>query len=126
MDDNPGTRRIAQCLLKRHHDKALAVATERVRDRLATQDYASAAIWARVAETVHVLMPDAKPTPKPTRACLAIGASLDQLRQWRPSPLLRLKVRHLPRAAAGPNGGISPATNPGLTQRNFVLRKRSA
>lgn len=122
MNNDPRIQRIAQRLVEKHDDKALALAKERVHDRLATQDYASAVIWARVVEAVHILIPDAKPK----RARDVIGASLDKLRQWRPPLLLRLKLPEPPQAAAGPDQAISPAAIPRLTQRKFVLRKRSA
>jgi hypothetical protein len=121
MDDDPRIQRIAQRLVDKHDDKALAIAKERVHDRLATQDYASAVIWARVVESVHILIPDAGPK----RARDVIGASLDKLRQWRPPLLLRLKVAEPPRKATG-REAISPATLPRPAQRKFVLRKRSA
>src|SRR6266446_3019767 len=75
MASDPRIQSIAQLLVDKHGDEALAVTTERVHHRLAIRDYPSAIIWTRVAEAVHILRPDARPERAPGRD----GASLDEL-----------------------------------------------
>ncbi len=75
MASDPRIQSIAQLLVDKHGDEALAVTTERVHHRLAIRDYPSAIIWTRVAEAVHILRPDARPERAPGR----VGASLDEL-----------------------------------------------
>ena len=75
MASDPRIRSIARLLVDKHGDESLAIATERAHDRLAIQDYPSAIIWTRVAEAVHILVPEAKPERTPGR----VGASLDEL-----------------------------------------------
>ena len=75
MASDPRIQSIARLLVDKHGDEALAVTTERVRHRLAIRDYPSAVIWTRVAEAVHILLPDASPERAPGR----VGASLDEL-----------------------------------------------
>ena len=75
MASDPRIRSIARLLIDKHGDESLAIATERVHDRLGIQDYPSAIIWTRVAEAIHLLLPAAKPERTPGR----IGASLDEL-----------------------------------------------
>jgi hypothetical protein len=61
MADESKVWRLAQLLLDKHGDEALAVVTERVLGRLTVQDYAWAMLWTQVAQAVHALRPDAKP-----------------------------------------------------------------
>lgn len=75
MASDPRIQSIAQLLVDKHGDEALAVTTERVHHRLAIRDYPSAIIWTRVAEAIHILRPEARPERAPGR----VGASLDEL-----------------------------------------------
>lgn len=61
MADESKVWRLAQLLLDKHGDEALAVVTERALGRLTVQDYAWAIFWTEVAQAVHGLRPDAKP-----------------------------------------------------------------
>ncbi len=58
---DPKIRQIAQLLVEKYRDEALAVVTERALGRLTVQDYGWAVMWTRVAEAVHTLRPNAKP-----------------------------------------------------------------
>ena len=61
MEPDSKIWRLAQLLVKKYGDEALAVVTERALGRLTVQDYAWAIVWTRVAQAVHTMRPDAKP-----------------------------------------------------------------
>ena len=61
MSSDPKIWRLAQLLIDKHGDEALAVVTERALGRLSVQDYHLAIVWTRVAQAVHRMRPDAKP-----------------------------------------------------------------
>ena len=59
MDDDPKTWRLAQLVIEKHGEDALALVTERAHWRLEVQDYALAALWSEVADAVRALLFDA-------------------------------------------------------------------
>jgi hypothetical protein len=59
--DDPKVWRLAQLLVGKYGDEALAVVTERALGRMTVQEYSWAIAWTRVAEAVHTLCPNAKP-----------------------------------------------------------------
>jgi hypothetical protein len=61
MASDPKVWQLAQLIVEKHGEDALAVVTERAFGRLAVMDYALAVVWTRVAEAVHAIRPDAKP-----------------------------------------------------------------
>lgn len=61
MASDPKVWRLAQLVVEKHGDEALAVVTERALGRFTVQDYPSATLWTRVAEAVHTILPHAKP-----------------------------------------------------------------
>lgn len=61
MGPDPKIWRLAQLVVEKHGDEALAVVTERAIGRLTVQDYPNTVLWTRVAEAVHTMLPDAKP-----------------------------------------------------------------
>jgi hypothetical protein len=61
MADDSKVGRLAELLLEKHGDDALAVAADRAAWRLAVQEYRWAALWALVAGTIRAARPEAKP-----------------------------------------------------------------
>jgi hypothetical protein len=51
--------RLAQLIVEKYGNEALAVVIERVVGRLIVHDYSLAIMWTRVAEEVHTMLPDA-------------------------------------------------------------------
>ncbi len=86
MERNARIQRIAQLLVGKYGDEALAIATERAHARLAVREYSSAVTWTWVAEAVDVMSPDAKTENAHRR----IGASLDELMD---DPVMKLVER---------------------------------
>jgi hypothetical protein len=61
MACDPKIGRVAQLLVAKHGDEALAVVTGRGLGLLTVQDYQLAILWTRVAGAIHTMRPDAKP-----------------------------------------------------------------
>jgi len=61
MRNESRIRRVARLLIEKHGEEALAIAVARAQQRLAIEDYGSAAIWAQVSEAIHVIAPALKP-----------------------------------------------------------------
>jgi hypothetical protein len=61
VDNEAKIRLLAELMVQKHGEDALAVVNERIRGRLLAQDYPLAALWSLVAGTVHAARPNAKP-----------------------------------------------------------------
>lgn len=61
MASDRKTWRLAQLIVEKHGDEALAVVIERIVGRLIVHDYPLAIMWTRVAEVVHIMLPAANP-----------------------------------------------------------------
>jgi hypothetical protein len=77
MASDPKVWRLAQLIVEKHADGALAVVTERALERMIVMDYPLAMVWTRVAEAVHTLLPGARPAGSQWRAQAPLNELMD-------------------------------------------------
>lgn len=63
MDGDGKLKQLAEVVVRKYGDDALAVVTARIEGRLSVQDYSLAAMWSLVAAIIHARTAGAKPQP---------------------------------------------------------------